>query len=91
MGDSQDENRQRIVVQEYARGIPATQLVDMISKLGTFLHDENVNVPLPLWDLNIDANGDGIAVFAVAPDLEDEDSEYVAYWHFGQGAWVWEP
>ncbi len=72
------------------RGIPALQLVQIILKLGTFAHEQAPKVPMGLWDVVMDRTDAGIALYAVAPDPEDADAEYVAYWRFETQAWVWD-
>jgi len=75
---------------EVARGIPAQQLIAIIGKLDAFACSEVPYVPLALWDIVMDTSDKGVALYAVAPDPNDQDAEFVAYWHFALGSWVWE-
>jgi hypothetical protein len=75
---------------EVARGIPAQQLVEIIGKLDAFSCSEVPHVHLALWDIVMDTSDKGVALYAVAPDPQDRDAEFVAYWHFAKIAWVWE-
>ena len=95
MGESRPEKSSLnggtiIVVEECPRGIPAVQMLEVIAKLGSFAQEEVPHVPMPLWDIVMDRDEDGMALYAVAPDPEDAEAEFVAYWHFGKDCWVWE-